>query len=234
MAEQPTILIVDDVDMFRELEGMFLHALGTVIEAASGAQAKSQIEAAKPDLVVLDLKLPDCDAHQLCQEIKRDHPEIIVVAISADGEPGEHEAAVRCGADDVVAKPLIRHMLVNAVRRFLAQESPLGLPRAHCRIPVRLADGQEGWLENLSRGGLFIAADGLPEVSSEIRLEFRLPDEPQSFDPTARVVWTRESSDPRKPRGFGVRFLALPGDTARRLDHFVHEHAPNASAGVSF
>ncbi len=223
--DEPTILIVDDVDMFRELEAMYLHALGTVIDAKSGEEARMKIEEANPDLIVLDLKLPDCDALALCEDIKKASSERIVVAISAHGTPDEHEAAVRAGADDVVAKPLIRHMLVNAVRRFLVKETPLGLPRAACRIPVTLADGSQGWLENVSRGGLFVVADHLPELASEIRLEFRLPDEPQSFDPTARVVWTREGGDPHQPRGFGVRFLALPGETARRLDHFVQEHA---------
>jgi uncharacterized protein (TIGR02266 family) len=223
------ILIVDDTAMFRELESLFLARFGTVITASCGEAALATARRDRPDVIVTDLHMPGMDGDSLCQEIHRDialrkTPVIIVIS----GENAlDRERAVRAGADDVVAKPISRIALVESVNRFLRSQRQPGLERVEMETAVRIRRrGSDAWGRsvNLSRGGIFVAADRIMPLESEVELEFQLPEDAAPLSSTARVVWGRERSA-HGPRGMGLQFLALDRESTNRIDSYVHERA---------
>jgi CheY-like chemotaxis protein len=229
-----TILVVDDIPMFRELESVFLARCGRVVTAEDAAGALEAAERLAPDVIVLDSRLPDLSGADLCRQLKERaaFAATPIVLITAEGSSEEHAEAIRAGADDVLAKPLDRVSLVETVQRFIRFESPRGLPRVTLRTPVRIGPSEEvGWgtICNLSRGGMFIelenGVDVARDLAEEVRLQFRLPERSDApLAPLARVVW-RRAAWAETPGGVGVRFVDLDAPAARALDAYVHERA---------
>ena len=229
-AQRASILVVDDVPLFLELETLFLSRLGDVRTAASVGEARALVAAQVPDVVVLDQSLPDDTSDSFCFELRtQTETSHLPLVMIASGRSDDHARAVRAGADDVLAKPLTRAALVESVGRFVHDTThPRGLPRVPIDRPVALYSDDRatvGTIRNLSRGGLFIEAEWDPAEGTEMKLEFELPDAVEWLRPTARLVWRRARADAGLP-GLGVRFLELDGETARSLDSFVQERVP--------
>jgi uncharacterized protein (TIGR02266 family) len=224
-----TILIVDDVPMFRELESVFLARCGRVVTGCNGAEALTLAHRELPDVVVIDDCLPDLPGHEVCRRLKEspglEHTPVVV--ITRAGSAAEHANAVRAGADDVLSKPISRLALVETVQRFIRFSAPRGLPRVTVDTPVHLVSPDtDSWgvARNVSRGGMFIEASGELDTEKELRAEFELPEADGVFSRVVRVVWQRVAWR-EQPAGLGVRFVDLDAPDARRLDDYVYERA---------
>jgi DNA-binding response OmpR family regulator len=123
------ILVVEDEE---DLAGLLLYnlrAVGHVVEHAhTGAAALGRVKEFRPDLVLLDLMLPDIDGTEVLQAIRRDkdleHTSVMIV--TARGEQADRIAGLELGANDYVAKPFgIRDLVlrVEAVLNALARNS---------------------------------------------------------------------------------------------------------------
>lgn len=230
MPEAKTILVVDDVPMFRELASIFLARTAHVRTASSGDAALEILRSEPVDLVVADLHMPGIDGAELCQTIKleRDLAHIPVVLVLRSDDDGDMLSAVRAGADDILNKPLAREQLIHITRHFLESGLTRGLPRVDVATPVRLRTNllqSWGTARNISRGGMLVEADCefLPET--EIELDFALPESRQSMKPLAKVVWSHESED-QHVMSHGLRFLSVDANTMRKLDDFILHFAP--------
>ncbi len=116
------ILIVDDEAAIRRLLCTSLAAQGyETIEAKTGQSAIEQSRAGKPDLVILDLGLPDMDGTEVLQEIRRDSQVPVVILSVRDDEKGK-VAAFDLGADDYVTKPFGMDELLARVRTGLRHQ----------------------------------------------------------------------------------------------------------------
>ena len=226
------ILVVDDAPMFRELESLFLARSGRVITAADGEEAIATARRERPDVIVTDLSMPGLAGDVLCRRIKRDPDlaRIPIIIVTGQDDGGEHERAVRAGADDVLEKPVNRVSLIQTVNHFL-RLAERGLVRVPLETDVRLAlPEQETWgrSRNISRGGIFVELPhGSPAPDTEIQIEFALPDADAPLSPTAKVVWRRLESEAQA--GVGLQFLKLGSHAARLLDEFIYEHADASS-----
>jgi two-component system KDP operon response regulator KdpE len=119
MNSLPTVLIVDDEPPIRRFLRSSLAAQGyRVVEAEDGAGALRQLAEAKPDLIVLDLGLPDRDGIELIREIRQSAETPIVVLSVRDDERGKVQA-LDLGADDYVTKPFGTEELLARVRAAL-------------------------------------------------------------------------------------------------------------------
>ena len=228
---QRTILVVDDVPMFREIGTVFLGRYGRVITASDGTEALERTRRDRPDIVVSDLTMGRMHGDELCREIRRDADlRRLPVVMITNGSAEEHERAVRAGADDVVQKPLHRAELIQAVNRFL-RLTVRGLARVPLETDVRLslAEGELwGRSTNISRGGMFVETEQALEPDTELELEFQVPELESPVAPTARVVWRRPPADDASALtpGMGLQFLKLDRDLAQRLEDYVYELAP--------
>jgi uncharacterized protein (TIGR02266 family) len=222
-----SILVVDDAAMFRELQALFLARQGRVITAASGEEGLELAARHRPDVILLDLFMPDLDGEETCRRLRadpvlRDTP---VVMLTASQRAEDYERSIRAGANQVLTKPIHRVALIDAVSRYLQSPTPRGMPRVDVATAVRIrrAAGEcIGRATNLSRGGMFIQAscDALPP--EEVSLEFELPETRSLLTPTARVVWRREP-EPGREAGLGLRFVRIDGESVRTLSEFVSE-----------
>jgi DNA-binding response OmpR family regulator len=118
------ILVVDDEPMVREVVVAYLEREGfRVDEASDGATALKQIEASHPDLVVLDVMLPELDGFAVLTELRRTG-DIPVILLTARTEEPDRVLGLELGADDYVVKPFSPRELVARVRSVLRRSAP--------------------------------------------------------------------------------------------------------------
>jgi CheY-like chemotaxis protein len=121
MSTSGRILVVDDVPRnVRLLEAVLTGEGYEVISAGSGADAIEAVAANPPDLVLLDIRMPDMDGYEVCRRLRADPAAQflpIVMVTSAQGE--ERIAALEAGADDFVPKPFNQPELLARVRSLI-------------------------------------------------------------------------------------------------------------------
>src|SRR6202040_2505696 len=117
-----TILIVEDEPPIRRLLRATLVAHDhRTLEAATGAEALSAMRHHRPDLVLLDLGLPDIDGQALIGRIRELSP-VPIVVLSSRGDEAAKVAALDAGADDYVTKPFGMEELLARIRAALRHQ----------------------------------------------------------------------------------------------------------------
>jgi DNA-binding response OmpR family regulator len=119
-----TVLLVEDERKLRELVRSYLERAGfTVLSAGSGAEAITLATSAAPDLVILDLGLPDVSGETVAREI-RAAGTIPILMLTAKAAEEDRIAGLELGADDYVTKPFSPRELVLRVQAILRRGSP--------------------------------------------------------------------------------------------------------------
>ena len=112
----PRVLVVDDEPQIRRALRVTLRANGyEVVEAADGETGLDMAAAQPPDVVVLDLALPDLDGVEVCRRL-REWSEVPVIVLSAAGDDDAKVGALDQGADDYVTKPFSTPELLARIR----------------------------------------------------------------------------------------------------------------------
>jgi two-component system KDP operon response regulator KdpE len=113
---KPRVLVIDDEAQLRRAVTRSLEGHGyQVREAEDGAAALSAFEVFKPDVVLLDMMLPDMSGVQVCRELRRKHRTPIII-LSVIGEERMKVAALDEGADDYLTKPFGMDELLARIR----------------------------------------------------------------------------------------------------------------------
>ena len=124
----PTILIVDDEEDIRELIAVNLlrEENYRLIEAENGLQAVKMAKAEKPDLIILDLMLPEMDGVNVYKVLREDMrtKSIPVIMLTARGRLEEKIAGLELGVDDYMPKPFSPKELMLRVRNLLRRTNP--------------------------------------------------------------------------------------------------------------
>jgi two-component system KDP operon response regulator KdpE len=119
----PTILLVDDEPAIVSSMTPLLRSRGYDVHAArSGRDALAAFDRLKPDLIILDLGLPDGDGLTVCQRI-REKSNVPIVVLSARGGEKDKVAALDSGADDHVSKPFGPSELLARIRAALRRSA---------------------------------------------------------------------------------------------------------------
>lgn len=114
------VLIVEDDDHIRRFVAINLERNGfTVTEAALGKLALQSMLEDPPDVVVLDIMLPDMDGFALCRELREVDPDIVIVFLTARGQDLDRIKGLELGADDYIVKPFNPLELVARIRTIL-------------------------------------------------------------------------------------------------------------------
>src|SRR5688500_12068617 len=116
-----TVLICDDAIFMRTMVGDILTQAGfeVVGEAETGVQAVAQYQALRPDLVTMDIVMPDMGGIDAVREITRIDPEAKVLMCSAMGQQSLVVEAIQAGAKDFIVKPFQPGRVLEAVQRVL-------------------------------------------------------------------------------------------------------------------
>jgi DNA-binding response OmpR family regulator len=114
-----TILVVDDEPKLVEVVREYLEHDGyRVVVANDGQEALRRFYQAQPDLIVLDLMLPEVDGLEVCKRIRRES-EVPIVMLTARAEEVDELLGLELGADDYVVKPFSPRMLLARIRAVL-------------------------------------------------------------------------------------------------------------------
>lgn len=135
-----TILLVEDDERISE---PLLRVLATegfdVLHAATGAAGVNIATSGKPDLMLLDLTLPDIDGLDVCRRVREDRPGIPIIMLTARAEEMDVIVGLDAGADDYVPKPFRLAELVARIRaRLRIAEAANQIPRELSGGPLRV------------------------------------------------------------------------------------------------
>ena len=139
MDEKLRILIVDDERPIRRFLHASLSGQYTVLEAASGADALELTASARPDLIVLDLGLPDLDGVEVTRRL-REWTQIPIIVVSVREREEDKIAALDAGADDYLTKPFgmgeLMARLRAALRRGIVPEKDPVYEGDHLKVDL--------------------------------------------------------------------------------------------------
>lgn len=127
MSAKPCILVVDDEPETLELLSLHLRQAGfDVITTEDGTRALRQARAQLPQLIVLDLMLPETDGLEVCKRLRRDPATagIPILMLTARATEVDRVLGLELGADDYVTKPFSPRELVLRVRKLLERKGP--------------------------------------------------------------------------------------------------------------
>jgi DNA-binding response OmpR family regulator len=111
------LLIVDDeIEICDFLKSFFEERDYDVSTAVSGEAALEQVEKFKPNVILLDIKMPGMNGIQVLGEVKKKHPRIKIIMVTAIETRDKIEECLRLGADNYITKPLSLEYLENDVR----------------------------------------------------------------------------------------------------------------------
>jgi diguanylate cyclase (GGDEF)-like protein len=117
------ILVVDDVPQNLKVVGSMLHEVGySTTFAVSGKQALERLEYTKPDLILLDLMMPDMDGLQVCENLRNqeEYQGVPIIFLTASHEDEHLIQAFELGAVDYLRKPFIKAELLARVKTHLS------------------------------------------------------------------------------------------------------------------
>ena len=146
MTDEPLVLVVDDLPANVRLLDAVLSPRGyRVLGAGSGPEALALVAEHRPDLILLDIVMPEMDGYEVCRRLRQDPATAFlpVVMITASGDQ-ERLLAIRAGADDFVTKPFDQAELLARVRSLLR------IKRYHDTIEGQAAELAE-WNRTLER-----------------------------------------------------------------------------------
>jgi two-component system OmpR family response regulator len=119
------ILVVDDEEYIRDLVSVGLRFVGFEVEiAAGGREALAMVATKRPDLVVLDITMPNVDGLEVVQRLRRDGITTPVVFLTARDAPDQRIKGLHLGADDYVTKPFSLEELLARVEAVLRRTVP--------------------------------------------------------------------------------------------------------------
>lgn len=124
------VLIVEDDDNIRRFISINLTNNGFVVsEAAFGKDALQSFEANRPDVIVLDIMLPDANGFEICQKLREKDPGVIIVFVTARGQDLDKIKGLEIGADDYIVKPFNPLELIARINAILRRTDTAQKPQ---------------------------------------------------------------------------------------------------------
>ncbi|MEK3917804.1 response regulator transcription factor [Paenibacillus sp. FSL H7-0331] len=184
--ERNKVLIVEDDDHIRRFVAINLDRNHfSVSEAALGEAALGMLAVSRPDVVVLDVMLPDMDGFELCRRLRNTDPEIVIILLTALGQDQDKIKGLELGADDYMVKPFNPLELVARIKTVLRRTQKVrGLDRKILQSGSILLD--------LDSNKLF-KQDSLIEVTPKeyqmVKVFLENPDKALSRDKLLNLIW---------------------------------------------
>ncbi len=115
------ILIVEDVEWNRDLLAQVLEEAYAIIEAVDGREGLEVAEAERPDLILMDLSLPEMDGWELAARIRQTEAirDVPIIAVTAHAMAGDEERALKAGCNGYLSKPIDEEELLKKVRGLI-------------------------------------------------------------------------------------------------------------------
>jgi CheY-like chemotaxis protein len=127
MAKASILVIEDNVDNLELVRFLLEQSEYEVHGAADGRQGMQRAQELHPDMILLDMSLPEIDGWTLARQLKADPAtaNILIVALTAHALPGDRKKALDAGCDGYISKPLDVPNFVSVVATYLRKRRPL-------------------------------------------------------------------------------------------------------------
>lgn len=251
------VLVVGGDPRERELLKVYMGAIGYVVRSAeTGTLALSMAAAQPPDLILLDLHLPDMDGYEVCRLLRQEPKtqKVPVVIVTESEELALNRQAYAAGAQACIPKPVRRPALVATIEAVLAgarpkqatpaagdetavQTTPMMGVRQYARFPVVLpaigwtaqfpGEVIEGVVKDISAGGFM--AELSVQVVPGSTVDLVLDTQQGPLELKGRVVWTSVSGPPNPPGSIAATPVGSP---ARHGFAFPTPKGPDFAANL--
>ena len=240
MKNTKDILLVDDTELFLAMEKSFLQRREFVLHTArSGKEALQLAKELNPDLILLDLHMPDMSGDLVCSSLREDplFEKVPIIIATAEKNRPTLARCIEAGCDTILPKPFNKEILVRTVLEVLvvAQRQ---WRRVEVQIPciVRIGDEElESLIRNISEGGAFIEI-GIPlEKETILEMDFTLPHADYTVRTQVIVRWASSFMRMASSAGMGVEFLTVTQverDLIRSLVEETHREEMRKKIGV--
>lgn len=225
------ILIVDDLEMNLEVcISVFSRVSCKLYTATNGLEALETTREIKPDLIILDLFMPEMNGDECCRLIKEDPDlkHIPIFMVTAGAKVADEDRCYAAGCDDFIEKPYHSNDLMKKVATYLdiivREYTRVSLyTKATLRVNNRVI---EGYIHDLSDGGVFVESKEPLEVGTTVDIEFTIPENDELLKAHGEVRWGID--DPAKCSiddvpGMGIQFLKIPTKSKSIILDYVKE-----------
>jgi DNA-binding response OmpR family regulator len=215
-----TILVVDDEPTLRETLADGLAAEGfRVVVAADGREALTRFRAERPDLVVLDLMLPELSGVEVCRIIRAESPVPILMLTAKDSEL-DKVVGLELGADDYVTKPFSLRELIARIRALL-RRLERGVAESEPPAAVDLGDVQVDLAgHRLLRDGLAVPLK--PKAFELLAFLIRNPGQVFTRDQLLERVWGYDYAGETRTVDVHVHWLRSAIETDPATPAYLH------------
>jgi DNA-binding response OmpR family regulator len=238
-ARQAKVLVVDDDALVRKAVRLTCETEGyAVTEVERGADTLSVVESVRPDIVLLDLMMPDLSGFDVCRDLRRAGHRMPVVILSAKNEEIDVVLGLEIGADDYIQKPFRARELLARLAAHLRKVNEIGSRNGEGRRLVFrgltidtaerrvIREGDDISLTHTEFDLLAFLAGNAGEVLSRDRIlasvwGYEHPIETRVIDVHVRNLRRKIEPDPGQPRyilavpGIGYRFTNTRPENAR-------------------
>ena len=114
-----TVLVAEDNDSNYILMTYILRGQYSVVRARDGQEALDVVDGGGIDLVLMDIKMPVMDGLEATRKLKETHPQLPVIALTANVFDSDRDAAIAAGCDDFLAKPVSAKLCLEAIKRHI-------------------------------------------------------------------------------------------------------------------
>lgn len=172
------IVVVDDEAAARDMIGDYLKMHGFAVSLCDGGRSlRDHVRKETPDLVVLDLNMPEEDGLSLVRFLKQDRPRLPIIMLTATASPIDRVVGLELGADDYIAKPAELRELLARIRSVLRRSGGTAAPGA--ANPNETVKIGTKWLDLASRSLRDEKGEEHPLTNSEFTLLKAFADHPK-------------------------------------------------------
>jgi CheY-like chemotaxis protein len=232
-AQLAKVLLVDDVEFIVDvMKGYLKRTPVETISASNGKQAVDQALLHWPDLIIMDVSMPEMGGEEACRTLKK-HPKLKDIPILMIYDPQRDPSAPelkKSGCDDTIEKPLARENFLTTTHRHLFHLDRLER-RAPCQMTVDFTIGGEtrqGLGVDISRNGLYIEFREKIQKKENVDVTFLLATiSTKQVAAKGRIVWINQGH-PRPNlgvvQGFGIEFQIISEESRAIIDRYLEEN----------
>jgi CheY-like chemotaxis protein len=232
-AQLAKVLLVDDVEFIVDvMKGYLKRTPVETISASNGKQAIDQALLHWPDLIIMDVSMPEMGGEEACRALKK-HPKLKDIPILMIYDPERDPSAAelkKSGCDDTIEKPLARENFLTTTHRHLFHLDRLER-RAPCQMTVDFTIGgktQQGLGVDISRNGLYIEFRTKIQKKENVDVTFLLAtSSTKQVAAKGRIVWINQGH-PRPNlgvvQGFGIEFQIITEESRAIIDRYLEEN----------